>query len=221
MRFIFYRLFTHTIWSGYCPQADFSQWAVKCRFSHVLVCVCRCVTADRFHVCNTPTRSLLIHSRQTSALFTHVAHPDSELGSWQGQVLGQIMQTVVFTHTTPPAKYSACVKKAYVARMLVSPPVITDAVKHIYFQLKKNKKKNRSVCISPKLILFQFAVEACDPNSDEWGVRPFWCNGRFGLNKALELSSCDRILQDTCWCQVTTELNSQCRLLVTMSAVFS
>lgn len=137
MRFIFYRLL-HTQ-----SDQDIVSQAVKCRFSHVLVCVCRCVTADRFHVCNTPTRSLLIHSRQMSALFTHVAHPDSELGSWQGQVLGQIMQTVVFTHTTPPAKYSACVKKAYVARMLVSPPVITDAVKHIYFQLKKNKKKKQ------------------------------------------------------------------------------
>lgn len=135
MRFIFYRLL-HTQ-----SDRDIVSQAVKCRFSHVLVCVCRCVTADRFHVCNTPTRSLLIHSRQTSALFTHVAHPDSELGSWQGQVLGQIMQTVVFTHTTPPAKYSACVKKAYVARMLVSPPVITDAVKHIYLKKKQTKKK--------------------------------------------------------------------------------
>lgn len=145
MRFIFYRLFTHTIWSGYCPQADFSQWAVKWRFSHVLVCVCRCVTADRFHVCNTPTRSLLIHSRQTSALFTHVAHPDSELGSWQGQVLGQIMQTVVFTHTTPPAKYSACVKKAYVTKIGL---YYRCSETHLFSIKKQTKKKQVSLHFS-------------------------------------------------------------------------
>ena len=152
----------------------------------------------------TPTRSLLIHSRQTYVLFTHAAHLDSELGSWQGQVHGQIMRTVVFTRAV--RRYSACVNGAYVARILSLHLSLHLSLQMFLFIY--GASVIASGCISPKLILFQFAVEACDPNSDEWGVWPFWCNGRFDMNKASELSSCDRVPQITCWCQVTTEFFS-------------